>query len=80
MIDRGRSLGHLAAQETRGPMIPSPCNKICTLNENDVCVGCGRNRREIGSWSQLSDGEKKRVIGRAKERLETLGEQKMARK
>lgn len=61
-------------------MIPSPCNKICTLNQNNVCVGCGRSRDEIGSWSQLSDGEKKRVIGRAKARLEALGERKSARK
>lgn len=53
-------------------MIPSPCNKICTLNEKNVCVGCGRTRNEIASWTQLSEGEKKRVVSLAKERLATL--------
>ncbi|WP_442755295.1 DUF1289 domain-containing protein [Methylocystis sp. JAN1] len=50
-------------------MIPSPCNKICTLNSNNVCVGCGRSREEIGAWSQLSEDDKKRVAERAKARL-----------
>lgn len=53
-------------------MVQSPCNKICTLNSDNVCIGCGRSRAEIASWSQLSDGERKRVVGKAKERLVTL--------
>ncbi|PPD46706.1 MAG: DUF1289 domain-containing protein [Methylocystis sp.] len=58
----------------------SPCNKICTLNENRICVGCGRSREEIGSWTGLSDGDKKRVIERAKARLAALGGVKAAAK
>ncbi len=54
-------------------MIQSPCNKICTLNDAGVCVGCGRSRNEIGSWSQLSDADKKRVVERAAARLEAMG-------
>ncbi|HEY8163590.1 MAG TPA: DUF1289 domain-containing protein [Methylocystis sp.] len=54
-------------------MIPSPCNKICTLNGAGLCVGCGRSREEIGSWSQLSDADKKRVVERAAARLEAMG-------
>lgn len=47
----------------------SPCNKICTLDAEGVCVGCGRSRSEIGGWSQFSDAEKERVVARAKARL-----------
>jgi uncharacterized protein len=54
-------------------MIPSPCNKICTLNGANVCVGCGRSREEIGSWSQLSDADKQRVVERARARLGAMG-------
>ncbi|MBL1255345.1 DUF1289 domain-containing protein [Methylocystis sp. Sn-Cys] len=54
-------------------MIPSPCNKICTLNSANVCIGCGRTREEIGSWSQLADAEKSRVAERAKARLDSMG-------
>jgi predicted Fe-S protein YdhL (DUF1289 family) len=54
-------------------MIPSPCNKICTLNADNICVGCGRSRAEIGAWSQLADADKKTVVARAKARLAALG-------
>ncbi len=53
-------------------MVESPCNKICTLNADNVCVGCGRSRAEIGAWSQLSDADKARVVAKAKERLAAL--------
>jgi predicted Fe-S protein YdhL (DUF1289 family) len=54
-------------------MIQSPCNKICTLNSNNICIGCGRSRAEIGGWSQFPDQEKAQVVKRAKARLETMG-------
>lgn len=57
-------------------MVQSPCNKICTLDADNVCVGCGRSRAEIGAWSQLSDAEKTRVVRKAKERLAALGARK----
>jgi uncharacterized protein len=61
-------------------MIQSPCNKICTLNAENVCVGCGRSRNEIAGWTQFSDGEKRRVVEKAKGRLEALGAQKQRKK
>lgn len=57
-------------------MIPRPCNKICTLNSDHLCIGCGRSREEIGRWTQLSDAEKQRVVEKAKARLDAMGEAK----
>lgn len=54
-------------------MVESPCNKICTLNADHVCVGCGRSRAEIGAWSQMPDAERRRVVVKAKERLAAMG-------
>lgn len=54
-------------------MVQSPCNKICTLNAEGVCIGCGRSRAEIGAWSQISDADKAKVVKKAKERLATMG-------
>jgi len=59
-------------------MVESPCNKICTLNAEHVCIGCGRSRAEIGGWTQMSDADRKRVIARAKERLAAIGGVKKA--
>jgi uncharacterized protein len=60
-------------------MVQSPCNKICTLNAEGVCVGCGRSRAEIGAWSQLSEAEKAKVVKQAGERLAVVGAAKPAR-
>ena len=61
-------------------MSESPCTKICTLNADHICVGCGRSRNEIGGWTQFSDGEKRRVLERAKARLFALGVLKQQKK
>ncbi len=59
-------------------MVESPCNKICTLNADHICVGCGRSRAEIGGWTQMSDVDRKRVVAKAKERLAAMGGKKAA--
>lgn len=44
-------------------MIISPCNKVCRINpETQYCEGCKRTLKEIASWTQLSDEEKKLVL------------------
>lgn len=49
------------------PDIPSPCRRICRLDANRVCVGCGRTRDEIARWSSLTNQEKHAIY----ERLQT---------
>lgn len=53
-----------AKQET----VPSPCQSICALGDDDVCVGCFRSGREISDWGRLSDDEKRAVLARCVER------------
>jgi predicted Fe-S protein YdhL (DUF1289 family) len=42
--------------------VKSPCNGICTLNNEDVCKGCKRTRAQISRWYVMSDAEKLAVI------------------
>jgi predicted Fe-S protein YdhL (DUF1289 family) len=42
--------------------VKSPCNGICTLNDEDVCKGCKRTRAQISRWYVMSDAEKLAVI------------------
>jgi predicted Fe-S protein YdhL (DUF1289 family) len=49
-------------------MVESPCQKTCALNADDICVGCGRTRSEIGAWSTLPDSMKEAVNRRARQR------------
>jgi predicted Fe-S protein YdhL (DUF1289 family) len=44
--------------------IPSPCVNICSLDVNDICIGCYRSGEEIAQWGMLDDGGKKSVLTR----------------
>lgn len=49
--------------------VPSPCIRHCTLNDEDVCVGCGRTLADITSWTKMSEQEKAACVERAQARL-----------
>ena len=42
----------------------SPCVNICTLDEQQVCMGCRRTLEEIKNWAQMPPGEQWAVIDR----------------
>jgi len=48
---------------------PSPCVRLCTLNEQDICVGCGRTLADITAWSRMSEPEKAECVARARDTL-----------
>lgn len=52
------------------PPVPSPCRQICQLDEDEVCVGCGRTIVEIATWTQMSDDEKQAVLDRLSAEME----------
>lgn len=41
---------------------PSPCIKVCSLNERGYCAGCLRTGEEIGRWMAMSAAEQWRLI------------------
>ncbi len=43
-------------------MVQSPCVKICELNEDGVCVGCGRDRAEIAGWTGMSEADRSVIV------------------
>lgn len=48
---------------------PSPCVRNCCLDENDVCMGCGRHIDEILAWHQANGDEREDIIAIAMKRL-----------
>lgn len=50
----------------------SPCVRICRLNTEQVCVGCGRNLTEIAQWSQMTPADKQLCIQSATARLNAV--------
>ena len=53
--------------------VSSPCVRLCTLNEADVCVGCGRTLDDIRDWQAMPDDAKRACVDRAHARLKALG-------
>lgn len=51
----------------------SPCVRMCTLNDEDVCLGCGRTLAEITGWTKLSEPDKAACVQRAGQRLQAMG-------
>jgi len=42
--------------------IESPCLRKCTLDDDDVCVGCYRRIDEICAWGGASDAERRLIL------------------
>ena len=52
--------------------IESPCVRNCCLNDDDVCLGCGRSLQEITRWSTSNDSSKQMILIAAAERREFI--------
>ena len=48
-----------------------PCISICKFND-DICVGCGRSKREIKAWKKLDKEDKRIVLAESALRLLAL--------
>ena len=51
---------------------PSPCVKVCSLDERGYCTGCLRTVEEIARWSTLSAAEQWQVIAAIERRKVSL--------
>lgn len=55
--------------------VKSPCIGTCVLDpKSGYCMGCFRTGDEIGAWTGLSDGNKKRVISKAAKRRNQIAQ------
>ena len=45
-----------------------PCISVCKFTD-DICLGCGRSKREIKAWKKLDKADKRAVLAEADLRL-----------
>jgi predicted Fe-S protein YdhL (DUF1289 family) len=57
--------------------VQSPCVQLCKL-KNEVCVGCGRTKRDVGVYGSASDEERKLINRKAAQRLSAMGQAPIA--
>jgi len=53
----------------------SPCIEVCALDDNQVCIGCGRTVDEVVTWTRLTDAQKWAVLARSTERRSARAQQ-----
>lgn len=44
----------------------NPCRRVCKLDDQKTCIGCGRRWSEIRDWSFYSIEQKQEVVDRVK--------------
>lgn len=42
--------------------VKSPCVRTCCLDDQDICLGCGRTLDEIRRWSEMTESEKQDAL------------------
>ena len=48
--------------------VKSPCIEVCSLNSEDVCIGCYRTANEIIEWFSAPDERKREILVSVSER------------
>ena len=51
--------------------IKDPCIGVCKFAD-DICIGCGRTKREVKAWKSLDKDEKRTVVAESALRLLAL--------
>ncbi|WPO98905.1 DUF1289 domain-containing protein [Pseudomonas sp. HR96] len=49
----------------------NPCTGLCKFPD-EVCIGCGRTRREAKGWKKMDKDERSEVVTEAKARLKAM--------
>lgn len=50
-------------------MEKAPCQRNCCLDQDDICLGCGRSLTEICGWHQADATQKQQILINAEQRL-----------
>jgi len=48
--------------------VNSPCVRNCCLDDENICLGCGRSLMEITCWSTADNADKQIILAAAEER------------
>ena len=48
--------------------VKSPCIEVCSLNNEDVCIGCYRSAKEIIEWFSAPNERKREILAEIDQR------------
>ena len=50
----------------------SPCVRICALNEDNICVGCGMTVRDLRIWRSTDDQTREKIVRESRIRASSM--------
>ena len=51
----------------------TPCVQVCVMDPaSGLCIGCGRNTAEIGSWMALPPGQRREIMAALPQRMSSI--------
>lgn len=60
-----------AFESGREARVESPCIRHCTLDDDDICLGCFRSIDDICAWGGADNRERRQILERAAKRRES---------
>ncbi len=61
-IVKSHKVSTVSAASERDSWPLSPCVLICTLDDEDRCLGCGRTLDQISGWAAMSKAEQWDIV------------------
>ena len=55
------------------PAVKSPCVFVCSLDDNDICIGCQRSGAEITEWGRFSNERRREILRQCEARARAQG-------
>ena len=49
----------------------NPCISLCKFDD-DICIGCGRSKKEIKGWKKMDKDERRTVLAESAGRMKQL--------
>ena len=62
----------MATLDTDKAPTPSPCIRVCVLDDGDICIGCHRSIDEICAWGSASEEQKRAILEQAAARARVV--------
>ncbi|MCB1552469.1 MAG: DUF1289 domain-containing protein [Xanthomonadales bacterium] len=56
------------------PSLSAPCVRQCCLDDQDICMGCGRSLGEILEWHSADAEARTEMLDRARDRRAQRGQ------
>ncbi|WP_397377261.1 DUF1289 domain-containing protein [Pseudomonas sp.] len=60
----------LKSSDATGVPVASPCRRQCCLDDQDICLGCGRTLQDILDWAKADAPRQQAICVAAQARLQ----------